>query len=114
MFKMKKQNISNTQLPANLTRSNYHIPQWVLLVLSMLYVISPIDAIPDVPVVGWVDDVLVVLAGGLNLIESYLRGYNTHLANIVKLFKWIAIILGVIMILLIVLLGTLIVKLFSS
>ncbi|WP_185148363.1 hypothetical protein [Riemerella anatipestifer] len=32
---MKKQNISNTQLPANLTRSNYHIPQWVLLVLSM-------------------------------------------------------------------------------
>ncbi len=30
----------------------------VLLVLAVLYVISPIDAIPDViPVIGWLDDI---------------------------------------------------------
>lgn len=34
----------------------------LLALLAVLYVISPIDLIPDVPVVGWLDDVGVVAA----------------------------------------------------
>jgi len=30
--------------------------------LAALYVVSPVDAIPDVPGVGWVDDALVTTA----------------------------------------------------
>ncbi len=37
---------------------------WVL-VLAILYIISPIDFIPDaIPVVGWVDDAAVAVGAG--------------------------------------------------
>ena len=36
-----------------------------VLVLALLYIISPIDVIPDpIPVVGWVDDVAVGIGAG--------------------------------------------------
>jgi len=35
-----------------------------LAVFAALYVISPVDLIPDVPVLGWVDDLLVLLTAG--------------------------------------------------
>jgi uncharacterized membrane protein YkvA (DUF1232 family) len=37
---------------------------WVL-VLAILYIISPIDLIPDaIPVIGWVDDAAVAAGAG--------------------------------------------------
>ena len=37
----------------------------LILVLALLYIISPVDMIPDpIPVVGWVDDVAVGLGAG--------------------------------------------------
>ena len=37
----------------------------VVLILALLYIISPIDLIPDViPVVGWIDDLVVALGAG--------------------------------------------------
>ena len=42
-------------------------PLWiwiVILVLSVLYAVSPIDFIPDlIPVLGWIDDVVITLSG---------------------------------------------------
>ena len=36
-----------------------------ILILALLYIISPIDLIPDViPVVGWVDDLAVGVGAG--------------------------------------------------
>jgi uncharacterized membrane protein YkvA (DUF1232 family) len=35
---------------------------WLLLILAVLYVLSPIDFLPDlIPVAGWLDDVVVAL-----------------------------------------------------
>lgn len=42
----------------------------LLLLFLVLYVVSPIDVIPDVPPVGWIDDVLVTLAGIIYLIVT--------------------------------------------
>ena len=43
----------------------------VLLVLAVLYVISPIDAIPDViPVIGWLDDIGVLGLAATMLIND--------------------------------------------
>ena len=43
----------------------------VLIVLAVLYIISPIDFIPDViPVVGWVDDVAVGVGAGALCLKS--------------------------------------------
>jgi uncharacterized membrane protein YkvA (DUF1232 family) len=37
----------------------------VILILALLYIISPIDLIPDVvPVAGWVDDLAVGVGAG--------------------------------------------------
>jgi uncharacterized membrane protein YkvA (DUF1232 family) len=37
----------------------------VIVILALLYILSPVDVIPDViPVVGWADDVLVGLGAG--------------------------------------------------
>ena len=43
----------------------------LVLVLALLYIISPIDIIPDpIPVVGWVDDVAVGLGAGALCLKS--------------------------------------------
>jgi uncharacterized membrane protein YkvA (DUF1232 family) len=43
-----------------------HGERWIILilVLALLYISSPVDFIPDViPVVGWADDLAVVVGG---------------------------------------------------
>ena len=40
---------------------------WVLMALCLLYGISPVDIIPDIPVVGQIDDLIILASGGLNL-----------------------------------------------
>ena len=43
----------------------------LVLVLALLYVLSPIDIIPDpIPVVGWVDDVAVGVGAGAACLKS--------------------------------------------
>lgn len=79
---------------------------WVWAVVCGLYALSPIDIIPDViPVVGWADDLLALVGGGLNLIQATIGQTNETLAGIVKFVKWITIILGGILVAIIALLG---------
>lgn len=76
-----------------------HVCAWIWGVIAVLYAISPIDILPDViPVAGWVDDILITVTGGLNLIQSYLKESNEHLARIVKGIKWVLIVLGILII----------------
>lgn len=79
---------------------------WIWAILCGLYAISPIDIIPDViPVVGWFDDALAIVGGGLNLIQANLEQTNQTLAGIIKFVKWITIILGGILVAIVALLG---------
>jgi len=91
-----------------------HTGDWVWAALSVAYLFSPVDIIPDIPVVGWVDDFFITATAGLNLLQGYAADSSQALAQIVKMFKWGLIILGIICIALILLLGTLIVKMFSN
>lgn len=36
--------------------------QILLFIFTVIYVILPVDLIPDVPIVGWFDDLAVILA----------------------------------------------------
>lgn len=86
-----------------------HIGAWIGATLALLYTLSPIDILPDaIPFAGWLDDALVILTGGLNLIQSYLKEQNEHLANIVKGMKWFVIIIGLLAIAILALAGALI------
>ncbi|WP_314817769.1 DUF1232 domain-containing protein [Capnocytophaga gingivalis] len=91
-----------------------HTSEWVWAGLSIAYMLSPVDIIPDIPVVGWVDDFFITATAGLNLIQGYTADSSRSLAQLVKMVKWALIVFGVICILLVLLLGTLIVKMFSN
>ena len=41
----------------------------VFMGLAALYDVSPVDIIPDIPVVGWIDDILITLTAFLNCIQ---------------------------------------------
>ena len=45
-----------------------------ILVLALLYIISPVDIVPDVvPVAGWIDDAVVGFGAGTACIKSMAR-----------------------------------------
>lgn len=80
----------------------------ILAIISVFYAVSPLDIIPDIPVIGWIDDFFVVTAAGLNLLEKVTGETNHSLRQLLKVLKWIVIAAGVVVILLLLLLGTLI------
>lgn len=86
----------------------------VLAGLAILYDVSPVDIIPDIPVVGWVDDFFITATAGLNMIEQYSKESSQWLASIAKTLKWITIVLGVIIVLLVALLASVIVSFFTN
>ena len=46
----------------------------ILLLAGMIYIISPIDIIPDIlGPIGWVDDIFALLSACIYSIYSYLR-----------------------------------------
>jgi uncharacterized membrane protein YkvA (DUF1232 family) len=50
---------------------------WLIIILAVLYIISPIDLLPDViPVVGWIDDVVVALTAISIALPKILNSHN--------------------------------------
>ena len=78
----------------------------VLFVLALIYLVSPIDIIPDAaPIVGWLDDAFLAITASLNLIQKTIAKGNETLVIILKYIKFITLGLGIIIILLILILG---------
>lgn len=86
----------------------------IITVLGAIYAISPLDIIPDIPVIGWIDDFFVLSAAILNLLEHTTGRTHYTLRKGLKAAKWIMIILGIIVILLLVLIGALIINWLSD
>ncbi len=52
-------------------RDGFTLPKIVVILISVIYVILPTDAIPDfIPFVGWVDDLVVSAIGILTAIAA--------------------------------------------
>lgn len=90
------------------------ITSLILAGLAVLYDLSPVDIIPDIPVVGWVDDFFITATAGLNLIQQYTSESMQWLSTIAKTLKWLTIILGVIVVLLVAIFASLIVSFFTN
>jgi uncharacterized membrane protein YkvA (DUF1232 family) len=41
-----------------------------LVLLAVLYLLMPADLVPDIPIVGWIDDLLVLWLALSNLLQS--------------------------------------------
>lgn len=91
------------------------IKPWIPLILALIYTVSPIDLVPDfIPIVGWFEDALLVIVGGLNGIQNGVLETNSSLRTLIKYLKWGLLIIGGIAILIVVLLVVLIFKVVSK
>ena len=87
------------------------IKPWIPLILALLYTISPVDLVPDfIPIVGWFEDALLLIVGGLNGIQNGILDANSSLRTLIKYLKWGLLIIGGIAILIVVLLVVLVFK----
>ena len=75
----------------------------VMLVISALYsFVIPADFAPDfVPILGWMDDLGLLGFSVLNAIQTFMQDQQASTIKILKLLKWIALGLFVIVILLV-------------
>lgn len=88
---------------------------WILLILAIVYTLSPIDIISDVfPVAGWLDDFTALATTVLNIIQKGFIDTHTLISTIAKTLKWIILLLGVILVVIILLFGTMIIKLIQG
>ena len=91
------------------------VGDWIWIVLCVIYAVLPVDVVPDaIPVAGWIDDLLIVLPGILNAVQQNLEGVHDYLAKIFKVLKWVLIILGTIIILLLFIMVVLLAKAFGA
>ena len=91
------------------------IKPWIPLILALIYTVSPIDLVPDfIPIVGWFEDALLVIVGGLNGIQNGVLEANSSLRTLIKYLKWGLLIIGGIAILIVVLLVVLVFKAVSK
>jgi len=67
----------------------------ILLILAVVYDLSPVDVIPDVPVAGYIDDFFITVTAFLNFFQKWLEGSSLVLAAIVQWLKWGVVFLGV-------------------
>ena len=64
---------------------------WILMAIAVIYGLSPIDIVPDIPVVGWIDDCIVNLVAFTNLIQQQFFQTNIILNKLISTIKWIII-----------------------
>jgi len=64
-----------------------------LMVMSLLYTVSPIDLAPDaIPVIGWLDDVGFLITATMNLVQQFSKDQNSAMVKILKYAKWLMVI----------------------
>lgn len=83
---------------------------WILFILSLVYGVYPVDVVPDMPIVGWIDDITIMAAAFTNLIQQQFFQANHTLNELLKILKWLFVLGSVFIFLVAVLIVTLIVK----
>ena len=81
------------------------ITSLILLGASILYDVIPADFIPDIPLVGWFDDMLVTSSAALNCLQQFGVNANGKVDRLLKWLKWICILLAILVIIVVILLA---------
>ena len=86
----------------------------VFLVLAIFYDLSPIDIIPDIPVVGYFDDLIITAIATLNFLQKWFEDTSGIFAAALGFMKWLVIFVGIITVSLVGLIVWGIVKFFAT
>lgn len=76
-----------------------------MLGASILYDVIPADFIPDIPFVGWLDDMLITSSAALNCLQQFGINANGKVERLLWWLKWTCILLAVLVILVVILLA---------
>ena len=79
------------------------ITSLILLGASIIYDVIPADFIPDIPFIGWLDDMLITSSAALNCLQQFGINANGKVERLLKWLKWTCILLAVIIILIVIL-----------
>lgn len=74
------------------------VSPWILVGVSILYVLLPFDIIPDLPVLGWFDDLFILSTSILYLIEKKYYNINNNLREAIRLMRIIMVMVGFVMV----------------
>lgn len=81
------------------------ITSLLLLGASIIYDVIPADFIPDIPFVGWLDDMLVTSSAALNCLQQFGVNANGKVDRLLKWLKWICILLAILVIIVVIMLA---------
>ena len=76
-----------------------------MLEASILYDVIPADFIPDIPFVGWLDDMLITSSAAINCLQQFGINANGKVERLLRWLKWTCILLAVIIVLIAILLA---------
>lgn len=79
------------------------ITSLILLGASIIYDVIPADFIPDIPFLGWLDDMFITSSAALNCLQQFGINANGKVERLLKWLKWTCILLAVIIILIVIL-----------
>lgn len=79
------------------------ITSLILLGASIIYDVISADFIPDIPFLGWLDDMLITSSAALNCLQQFGINANGKVERLLKWLKWTCIFLAVIIILIVIL-----------
>jgi len=84
--------LNKTQIQTQLDpKKGMNTMDWIVAIMGSIYMVSPIDLIPDViPIVGWMDDILVGIGTISTVLDSQLSQANRTLSGLLKAVKWIS------------------------
>ena len=83
---------------------------YIFLIVAMIYGAIPTDIIPDIPIIGWIDDAVIGTAALTNFIQQQFFQTNESVNKLLKIIKFVLIGLAVLITLIIILIITLVVK----
>ena len=83
---------------------------YIFLIAAMIYGAIPTDIIPDIPVIGWIDDAVIGTAALTNFVQQQFFQTNGAINKLLKIIKFILIGVAVLITLIIILIITLVVK----
>ena len=81
------------------------ITSLILLAASIIYDVIPADFIPDIPFIGWLDDMLITSSTAINCLQQFGINANGKVERLLKWLKWTCILLAVIIVLIAILLA---------
>jgi uncharacterized membrane protein YkvA (DUF1232 family) len=68
---------------------------WIFFIVAIIYGAYPIDLIPDVRAVGWIDDIAIGAVAFTNLVQYQFFQANTELTQFFKLTKRILLLIAI-------------------